>query len=268
MKRTFIFILPLLLTISSCGDKNVFTDAAKKDTDLALREDAEKYINSGDYVAGIAKIDAMSESYGARSDMLTLKASAYAGLCGFNFLDFISALENNTSDALFLMSMRQFQTKAVVPVACAVAQATMERIGTVATRDANQNLFMALLGFAKMGTILRDKADADMDGAVDDVDNACKDTVLTGDDVRTVVTGLGLVLENIAALSAVLSGGSAVTDLESLQTKCNEASVSCTITDPTQIDDTAVAGFRTLIDTSAFGIGDCTDDPFITCCPP
>ncbi len=271
MTKRMYSLLLFFLVNSSCGDKNLFTGAATKDTDAALAEDARKLNNDGDFEAALSKFELMSEDYRTQAKIVELWASVYAGKCGFNFLSFFSALSESNSDSIFLKSMRAFTEVAVDPPACRLAQSKMASLGNVAARTSDQNLFLALLGFAKIGTNLRAKNDIDQDGNVDDLAAACTDTKLTDAEVREVFTGLGLVLENIVGLGSALGGESGdsqvVTDVNNLNATCVAAGADCTLTNPSQIDSNAVLAFRKVIDTQSFGIGDCTDDPILTCCP-
>ncbi len=268
VKKIFcmFFWLALFGTTTSCGDKNLFTDAAKKDTDAALAEDARKLNSTGDFDGAIAKFGLMSTGFRTSNEMTKLLASAYAGKCGFNFLNFFEAIKDSSSDSLFMLTMRAFKDVAVDPSSCTQAQATIQTL-VPDPNDSDRQLFMALLGFAKMGTYLRARVDVDQDGNVDDVANACKETILANNDVREVFTGLGLVLDNLASLAAVASGGDTAEKMAELKTKCTENGVNCAFTNPNDIDDNAVLALRTLIDTQEFGVGDCIDDPFVTCCP-
>lgn len=226
--------------VSSCGG-NLFQLTAKKDSAEAIYQDARNSLNTLDYDTAISKlIELQGKDAGyylkcekvdgikicPREDL----AGAYASRCGLNFVSFVSALSSSTGSA-FLYFMKKFQNVKVVPSECYEAQKVIETFGASSTtRTTEQNLFMAVLGMAKMGTYLREVADADQDGTTDSTYNSCDSTSISVDYLRQVISGMGLVIDNLAALSAVLSGSSsALTDLDTIKNTCG---ASCVITDP------------------------------------
>jgi hypothetical protein len=122
---------------------------------------------------------------------------------------------------------------------------------------------MAVLGMAKMGTYLRDAADTKQDGSADATYNSCNSASITTDYLRQVISGMGLVLDNLVAVSAVLSGNSsALTDLETIKATCGAA---CSITDPNSasFDETVT---RVLLRSSDKGIETGSGCTFPVCC--
>lgn len=262
----------LLMNIG-CGG-NFFQLTAKKDTSEALYQDARDSLNDLDYDTAISKIVEIStkdSSFYLRCEKVDgIKvcpredlAGAYASKCGLNFVTFVSSL-TASSGSPFLFFMQKFQTVAVSPSNCYEAQKVIETFGaTAGARSTEQNLFMAVLGMAKMGTYLRDAADVNQDGNADATYSSCSSSSITTDYLRQVMSGMGLVIDNLAAVSAVLSGNSsALTDLEAIKAVCGAA---CSITDPnsSSFDETVT---RKLLRSSDSGIEPSSGCTLLTCC--
>lgn len=246
MEKTLVSLLNLFFmvaagfSLSSCGG-NFFQLTAKKDTSEAIYQDARSALNNLDYDTAISKITELQTKDSTfylrcekvdgikicpREDL----AGAYASKCGLNFVNFVSSL-TSSSGSPFLFFMQKFKTIAVSPSNCYEAQKVIESFSASSTgRTSEQNLFMAILGMAKMGTYLREVADIDQDGSTDATFDSCDSAKISDNSLRQVISGMGLVIDNLAAVSAVLSGSSsALTDLDTIKTTCGSA---CIITDP------------------------------------
>ena len=269
-----LFIATGLLSIAGCGG-NFFQLTAKKDTSEALYQDARDSLNDLDYDTAISKIieiRSKDSSFYIRCEKVDgIKvcpredlAGAYASKCGLNFVTFVSSL-TTSSGSPFLFFMQKFKSVVVSPSNCYEAQKVIETFGaTAGARSTEQNLFMAVLGMAKMGTYLRDAADVDQDGSADAAYSSCSSSSISTDYLRQVMSGMGLVIDNLAAVSAVLSGNSsALTDLEAIKSVCGAA---CSITDPnsSSFDETVT---RKLLRSSDNGIEPSSGCTLITCCP-
>lgn len=252
-------MLPFL--VLGCGG-NLFQLTAKKDTSDAIYQDARSALNNLDYDTAISKIlelQTKDSTYYLRCEKVDgVKvcpredlAGAYASKCGLNFVNFVSSL-TSSSGSPFLFFMQKFKSIAVAPSNCYEAQKVIESFGASASaRTSEQNLFMAILGMAKMGTYLREVADVDQDGSTDATFDSCDSGKISEDYLRQVVSGMGLVIDNLAAVSAVLSGNSsALTDLDTIKNTCGSA---CSITDPNSSSFNATVT-RNLLKSSDKGI--------------
>ena len=266
----------LIFTLASCGTNNIFKSYSKQDSNEALIEDAKKLIDDGDYAGAVTKLNSVSADYiGASSEnkvsFYETRAAAYAGKCGLIFVSFTSGFSG--SGSFIAKSRNAFLGKTVDAPSCALAQADMEAIGNNAQRSANENFFMAILGLAKLGTVLRASSDSDNDGVADSAWSACKlnpdpaEPDLSDDDVNSAFTGLGLLLDNLAAIGTSVSGldSSAITTFsESCKTLLSVP--SCSFTQTSDITPTMTLGFRKLLDSPTDGIGQCTDEAGGICC--
>ncbi len=264
-----------LLVAAGCGG-NVFQLTAKKDTSEAIYQDARNSLNGLDYDTAITKLVALQTadvSFYLRCEKVDgVKicpredlAGAYASKCGLNFVSFVSAL-SSSSGSPFLFFMKKFQNVAVVPAQCYEAQKVIETFGASSSvRTSEQNLFMAVLGMAKIGTYLRDAADKDQDGTTDATFTSCDSTLISNEYLKQVMTGMGLIIDNVAAVTAVLSGSSsALTDLDTIKTTCG---APCIITDPTSSNFNETVT-RALLRSSDKGIEPSSGCTFPLCCPP
>ncbi len=264
-KCTVVF---LLVTVLSCSG-NIYTDMSNKTTEEALLENALKAINSGDYDGAIGYIGQITSAFRHDASVSKAAAAAYAGKCGLNFFNMVTTITSVTAATPLLLFMNAFTTVTVSPSSCDSSQAEIEfKYGaTSALRPADINLFLAILGIAKMGTYLRSIADPLQTGTVNaSFVDACAAGTITDLQTKEVGTGLGLVLDNIASLTAAVAGNSAITSLAALQAACGAA---CVITDVNSANWTAanIKVIRSAIKSNSFGIQNCANNPFVTCCP-
>lgn len=265
----------LLIYISvfslSCGE-NAFKELTTKTTDEALLFDAAVLINQGEYTSAIAKINAMTTNGRTSKEAYRLLASAYAGRCGFLFFTFLTNLSAATG-TLFAIFMKTFTTTTVIPSDCYQSQLALEGGygGTASNRPTDINFLLALIGISKIGTTLRADADADKDGVVDAAYSSCDNTKISDADIKQVITGLGLLIANITAVSATLASGVS-TAITNLQTACaaipGDPLAGCSITDPNSasLNAGAVGAMRDLLKEQTYGIESCVDPTFTTCC--
>ncbi len=269
----------VLLLNSSC--QNVFKNGANKTSDEALYEDAQKAMDSLSWDEAITKFAGLSANFKSKPEVIEQWAGAYAGKCGLNFITYFANLGSSdlTGSTIFKYFMNQFTGIAVSPQHCSLAQTKMEELGfTAGARSASQNLFMAILGMVKVGAYLRGIADVDGtdnlgDGTADGTYDSCDSSVnLMTDELNEVITGMGLITENIAYLTAALGGSAgAVGDaLDDLAAVCGGG--ACGITDPADVTVTERDLFRdllktgTLNPTAPMGIEACADVGVTTCC--
>ncbi|UYL08805.1 hypothetical protein B9G69_017315 [Bdellovibrio sp. SKB1291214] len=284
---------------TSCGTENVLSEVSNKETDEAYYIDAKKNLDNMEWDSTASIITTkMSANYQARRDVKMMLASAYAGKCGLIFIDLIQGMTNNTATEMFKYFMGIWGGKTVDPDSCELAIGVLQGIGTAAQRTTNENLFLALLGVARMGTNLSAKLDAvDKNGAIDGVATVChqdgsgsltkwgspydmkfpapppgKTAYMSSTDIKRVASGLGLILENIASLTDALGGGTTIGAIGDLSESCDDAlsavsgaSTTCaTMTTPAAVSDEMVYAMRFMMDSTEFGFGTCSITNSIT----
>ena len=288
-KRIFILIVTLSVT-TSCGTENVLSEVSNKETDEAYYIDAKKELDNMQWDSTVTIITSkMSANYQARRDVKMTLASAYAGKCGLIFMDLIQGMTNNPSSAMFQFFMGVWGGKTVNPDSCELAIGVLQGIGTKTQRTTNENLFLSLLGVARIGTNLVANLDnGDHNGAMDTDATVCHGDAagtgtawqsplstffptppggmtqyMTSNNMKRVAAGLGLILENLDALTGALGSGSSLDGIDDISTMCSTvmstitgSSVSCdSMTTTGAVTDEMVYAMRMMLASSDFGLG-------------
>lgn len=281
-KRLRLLLLVFAFLTNSCGD-NILRDMSTKDSADALYEDAMKLATNQKYDDAFIELAAIASRYPDYASTDTFKislAGVQAGQCGLNFINFINGVTSAAGSQMFMIMMQTFRGIAVRPTKCVDAQATMK---TMSNLKDDQLLFLAVLGMTKMGSYLRDRADrtggtgdGTVDGGFDACATATSATTLDDDDMKEVVTGFGLTLQNFALIGGSFAGSSASASIDAINAFCNDPdgngnnsdAINCSITDASAVDAVTIRVFRRLLDSSAFGLGSCdiSGNP-LGCCP-
>lgn len=262
---------------------NILESFADKNTNEAYYLDAKKLINEGDYDAALAKLALITGSMAGDRKVITLRADAYAGKCGLQFLPFIASLENMGTTNLFQVFMTHFVAGVATQIdSCVEAENLIESIGTVAERTSDENLRLVLISFAKIGTILAYYADGDDDAAVDGGYDTCAvggSRSAGGDiadsDAREIGSGITLAIENISAVSTSIDlGNDALADVSAACTLLDAVPPAgtynfCTITDPADFTAEHLRAIRGLVGETSdgIGIGSCPGGAAACLCP-
>lgn len=256
-------VLAVTGTLLSCGG-NVFEAASSKTSRNAIIEQVRQLTNELRYDEAITIIEDNPTLVPNRDDKL-LFASAYAGSCGLTFASIFNSLAT-ASGSPMEFAKDAFTTTPVMPDDCYESQLWIESIGDYSARTTNENIAMFLIGLAKVGTYLRNRADTDRDGVLDAGYDSCDNIDLPIAEVKQIVSGFGLMIENIDALGTSISGGFS-TDIGAVGAVCGILGLDCTETNPTLITDGDANDFRDAIKSdsaSDLGIESCAIDP--TCC--
>lgn len=261
-KRTLLILS--LMSLTSCGG-NLFEAMSGKTSREAVMEEIRKLTDAQQFSDAIALIEANPDIAPTREEKF-LFASSYAGACGLTFASLFTSLAT-ASGSPMEFAKNAFLTRAVVPANCYEAQQIIESIGAAGVRSSSENVAMFMIGLAKVGTYLKNRADNDGNGVLDVGYDSCDNTDLPRADIKQIITGFGLMIENIAALGTNLSGGMS-SSISSLATACATLGISCNVTNPSGISDGDADSFRDAIKsdrTSDFGIETCPISP--ACCP-
>lgn len=295
MSRNFKLYVIFAVALTSC-QVNMLQDVSSKTSSEAMYEDAVKLMDQmlfDDAYLKISLIEVADNAFSATNQFKKTKAGIQAGQCGLTFISLIEGLTQATGGNTFKMLMEAFKGTSVNPTKCMEAQTTIESLGTV---DDDQLLFMAILGMTKVGTNLRDKADRDGtaqlgDGAEDAGFDICDSSAainhLTDDDLKQVITGLGLTLQNFVLIGGSFAGSGAANSMRDLQQFCDDPAgdgtgvgldadrIECKLTDKdsTALTPALIRAFRRVIKTQDQGIGaimpGCNLNPMdpAYCCP-
>ncbi len=272
-----LFFLILPFALSGCS-VNILENFANKKSNGALYYDAQKAMDAHDYDGALAKIVLMTGTYATSTPVLVLKASAYGGLCGFDFLTFAKALQGIGATRVFPFLLANFDAASATAIDnCVLAQNTILSIGSLAERSDDNNFFLAMIVLAKIGNILSYNADAARAGTGLAGFDPCAaggaramGGPMTDGDARELGVGIALAATNLTAVAGKVSAGSGV--LSNIASVCSALPVGynfCAVTDPAALTASEVKGVRTLVkENSVIGLGtNCTGDVSACNCP-
>lgn len=247
-------VIPIILLIG-CSS-NYFDEFASKDTPEAKIFAAKMALNDRDYSDAISFLESLDASYLSKRENQVLYASAYSGRCGLEFISLVEALGATPATTFLAMIMGAFPESTAPTVAsdsdCVSAENILKAIGDQDVRTGDENLLMAFNSFAKIGTFLNARADANDDGVVDGGFDHC--TSLSDDEVNETITGLALVISSLGAV-----GGSYV-DIGDISAFCAlspEMTAACAKTDASTITAPERLTLRHIVGSVEYGMGSC-----------
>lgn len=253
------FLFMIAIAVTSCSD-NILKEFGNKDTDEALFYSATQNVDSGDYTAALADIARMSTTYAATRDVLYLQASAYAGRCGYNQMTALDNLSGISGNLMFYMMQQYGGATASQVTDCIAAEDALQSIGVAADRTNKENMFMAMLSLAKMGTILAFNADTNDDNVLDGGFDACAGGSISDLHAQHVGISFAEFILSFTAVGSAIGGGSltvlnqACTDLGTLGAQYN----ICDDLNPSDYDADETLATRTIIhEGDALGLGSC-----------
>lgn len=257
-------LLFILVFCISCSE-NLFDEIADKDTNEAKYFQAKQEINQRQFSTAISTLLTIDANFLADRERVPVHASAYAGFCGLDFLTLLNNMQNSGSGTVFTTLMTAFPGAVEASaLACVEAETIMENIGDESARDANENLFMAFNGLAKIGAILSFLADQDNDGVADATFDQCD----AGDFPEPWVRELGAsIAVTILSLTAVGTSyvDDALADVNALCALDAQLAVFCTATDPSAFTAPQIQAMRYAIGSTNFGINSCGNQDFTNC---
>lgn len=254
--KKIVFIFIMIGSFVGC-DGNLYKEMANKDADDALIFDAKTAVNAQNYDDAINIITLQVSTNGqTKAEARETLASAYAGKCGLNFVNYVDALANATSGSAFQLAASPFVGVTVNSNYCLLSLHTLDLIGSYATRTVDQNAFAAVVGMVLMGTSTRSATDnvpSLGDGIQDSPNISCS---TTDAQIDQIVLGYGYMATNFAALTSTQLGSSSSAAFSNSIAVCQSvAGSACTITDQTQITQNIRDTMRDLLNTSQYGVG-------------
>ena len=254
-KMFFVFLFSISFLVGCSA--NFLKELADKNADDAIIYDAQKAVNEQNYDSAIdlltVKLSASGQTQVAARETL---ASAYAGKCGLNFIDFVDGLASASSGSAFGLVSSPFVGTVVYPNYCLLSLQTLDLIGPTETRTTDQNAFASVVGMVLMGSATRlhtDNDPTDGDGNEDATDISC---TLTDAQVDNVILGYGYMAKNFSALSTDQIGSSSSDTIsDSIDACAQVAGSSCEITDPAAITNDLRKTMRDLLNTIEYGVG-------------
>lgn len=275
-------VLALVLAFANVNcSVNILSTFANQKSDESLYYDALADMNGNNYNGALTYISQMSTSYAAGDKVLRLQASAYAGLCGFQFIPFSQNFGNIGATLLLPFLLSQIPTTVGGNIDdCVTAQNTILSITDPSNDD---YMFLALIALAKVGVILSYTNGNGTATPNTTTWDACavnggarsQGGTLTDSDAREIGTGITLALMALGKLAGSVNlGQGSTTNINSVCTKLANPPVPagydfCTVTTPGGFTPTEVKGIRSLIkENNAVGIGaECSGDITTCNCP-
>jgi len=254
------FLILLCLTTTSCGG-NLFEEASGKSSEDSILEEIQKAVNEQRFDDAILLITENPDLIPETRENKMLYASAYAGKCGVTFTHLAESIKTAT-DTPILAAMTSFSSTTTSSTNCVAAQEYLESIGVYADRTVTENFALFLIGFSKLGIYLKEVADDTAPyGTVDADFDGCTGGNLPDENVKQMMSGTALMIENYDAIEDYLSSD-LQGDLTTIAVTCGAA---CTETDADAIvNATYVETYRSLIESNEYGVGSCA---LVTCCP-
>lgn len=273
-KAKYVLSLCLIFLLSgSCS--NILAQSAFV-TDDSLLVSAQIAMNKKDFTTALTSFNLMSAAYLAQRKVIALKAAAYAGRCGLDFIGLVNTFSSiGSSTVLTVLYKSAISAKPAQETDCVSAETLMLSIAaTSAARTVSENLLLGLIEFQRIGAILGQYADQGGTGTVDAAFNPC----LTTKGTAPAATGLPVAeAQNLSASlmigfdSLSASGISAFSgSAASFQSYCTSitaiaGSNPCTQTAPSSFTNPQLAILMGLVKTNFFGIGSCADNTLATC---
>ena len=216
LRRFTIKVSLFVLGASQAGCQNILSESGDTETPAAIVFQARMLMDEREYGKAIELLETLEAADLAERDIAILRASAYVGRCGMDFIGFVAELQSmNASTSLFQLFLSVMKS-ATSPADCLAAEDFVEAVAaTGAARTQDENLFLAFVSFAKIGAVLAatGNADDDGDGVADVGFNAC--TELTRAEGAEIGTALAIAVDSLTNASTTLFGSS-LTKLQSI----------------------------------------------------
>ncbi|MES2965690.1 MAG: hypothetical protein V4760_17545 [Bdellovibrionota bacterium] len=255
---SFVLVLTLL-----SGCPNSFGEFANKTSDEALLFQSQLYADTRDWDNAITTIGRMTTAGKADRTAKYLLSSYYAGRCGLDLLELADALGNLGTTQLYPFLLSTYAANTATDLAdCQSAETTLLSISpTYASLTPDENVLLALVEFAKIGSLLAANTlvDAANDGTYDgDVVSGgssldpCDSTHITDLEIGKLGTGL------IIAVNALSASGSAIS--ASMGSAGSLTSAYGDEQDPTAFSALEIKGLRGFIKSNEVGFNSCGGD--------
>lgn len=282
MIRTIVAVIFCAVVALVCACTNIFTTFSNTESDESLLVAAKQYINAQDYNDAIAQFPPMSTAYQTRHDVIALRASAYAGRAGLNFLTLVNNLQNIGATNLMLFIMQNFESGSAGKMSdMLTAQNYMISIFNIPGGPDNDELVeLMVIAMGNIGVMLSKFADTNNDGVVDAGFNPCVAASLPGivGDVspNDVTQQIGVSLNWIATAAAQLTANGVnfgPAGLSGATAACTAltgggfgAYAFCGVTNGGAFTANQLLGIRSLINEKSAGIGLATCNGTIIAC--
>lgn len=266
-------VLIALVLLLGIGCANFFSDMAPKDTDAIRLYEAKRLLDRSNWDGVLSKIAELSTAAQATREVQILRASAYAGRCGLEFISLIDNINRGTGGRLFQTLFAGFQNSTVAKASdCVTAEGILRDLwASSGTLSTDERLMLTFVSFAKIGATLNYFGDNESTSAADDGNNvldpafdACNNGHLPVASASELVVAVSLVYQNMVEIaSAGVTLISSVKD--QIDDVCSQAVNVCNVSYSSQATPTQRTAIRALTnENTAVGLGICAGD--ITTC--
>lgn len=264
-----IMVAVVVSSVTSC--KNAFEESAQKNTNEAVYFAAQRDLDASDFDSAITKLLTLSTAYKSRREVVATIASAYAGRCGLQFLTLVQLISDNPGSRLFPLLIQNFKNSTVSDIAdCVEGERwlrTLAPTNVFTDLTSDENIMLAMLSFAKIGSALATYGDLDHDGVADATFDTCNVANLPDATAREIGTGITVAISAIAASGATIGAGA----LNAVATACSSLPAGqnfCSIYVPADFTAAQVKVINGLIaSTDTVGLGTCNNTLMNCVCP-
>lgn len=249
--RNLIAFAFLLCTSVGCS-RNFLSETAQRDTPAAILFEARKLLNDRRYTEAITALESLGAADLATRNVAAVRASAYAGRCGLEFIELVDALEDVDDSNSLMEILLNAMSSSGDYADCRTAEDIVESIGAASERTTDENLLLTFISFAKIGAILAVDADDDDDGIANAGYNACASAGgLDDTQAGEIGTGIALAATSLEGISGIADSVS-----EELTAACASLPGICSTTDPSAFSALQLNAIRSAAHNSgSLGLG-------------
>lgn len=250
--------LGISILLVSCSG-NIFKEVSAKNSEDALLEEAIKSLDRKSYDEALRILTSeISADRQNDVDILRLTSEAYAGKCGLDAAIYLNNLKNVTSQAMFRIFYQPSVGIAFSSANCVAATAKRVQVGPLGGRSQSDNVYLTILSMFRIGGNIQAAVDTSPAGGGDGTldSSVC---AMSNAQVDEVILGFGNMVENLAAVSASLVGGDALTSISNMTTTINAvcafANTQCITTNQADITNAIRDAYKDLLNTVEYGVG-------------
>lgn len=270
--RTIKTVFPLIFfAVSLTGCPNAFQESAQRTTNEAVYFAAQRDLDASNYGSAITKLLSLSTSYKTKREVVATIASAYAGRCGLSFLTLVQQISDNPGSRLFPLLLSNFRNASSGNIADCIEgerwMRTLAPTNVFTDLTSDENVMLAMLSLAKIGSALGTYGDLNHDGTVDAGFSSCNTAMLPDATAREIGTGMTLAIAALAASGANIGAAA----FSSISTTCSSLPSGfnfCTIYAPADFTVNQVKALNGMTRAQdAVGLGTCADTTANCVCP-
>jgi hypothetical protein len=245
----FLTILMISTQFLAC---NLFQDFADKTSRDAMMAEAERQIDKGDYKSAIAILNALTLQFPADPEIATLSSSAYAAAGGIGLMDIgfniaSMATSANPTDRPFeaYLSLIAAPTATELGYSLAARDSLIGFSSDPAKRTNEMNMYLTILSYGIVGTILSVRADINPNDDITDTAFDCNS--ISDDDTKEVIYTYAIARQSAAASTGASLWNSIKTQVNAFTTGMESLGIDLSITSKSQVDTFQCEAMKSLL---------------------